>query len=90
MDAKQFNEVIARMDLIIRLLAINIVKDMKTQADRILYLSSLGFRPKDIAGLLGTSQNTVNVALSKARKKIKTVQETEKSVEQETVEGESA
>jgi DNA-directed RNA polymerase specialized sigma24 family protein len=40
----------------------------QTQKDQILVLSSVGFKPKEIAELLNTTSNTVSVALSTARK----------------------
>jgi len=82
MNEKQFNEVMAKMDLIIRLLTLNIVKDMKTQTNKILFLSSLGFQPKEIAKLLGTTRNTVNVALSRSRKKARTAKGTGNPINQ--------
>lgn len=69
MDERQFKEVINKMDLIVRLLALNIVKDLKVQKDKIMTLSSFGFGPSEIARLLGTTPNTVNVALSEVRKR---------------------
>jgi DNA-binding CsgD family transcriptional regulator len=40
----------------------------QTQKDQILALSTAGFGPKEIAELLATTSNTVNVALSTSRK----------------------
>lgn len=80
MDPQQFKEMMAKLDLVIRLLTVSIVKDMKTQTERILALSSSGFGPTDIAKLLGTTANTVNVTLSKARKKTRTTQKTDQPV----------
>jgi len=71
MDEKQFKEIMGKMDLIVRLLAINLVKDLKVQKDKIIALSSFGFGPSDIAKLLGTTPNTVSVALSEIKKKAK-------------------
>jgi len=71
MDEKQFMEITGKMDLIVRLLALNIVKDLKVQKDKIVALSSFGFGPSEIAKLLGTTPNTVSVALSEIKKKAK-------------------
>lgn len=68
MDEKQFKEIASKLDLITRLLALNITKDSKSQKGKILMLSSFGLGPTNIAELLGTTVNTVNVALSRARK----------------------
>jgi DNA-directed RNA polymerase specialized sigma24 family protein len=71
MDEKQFKEIINKIDLIVRLLALNIVKDLAVQKEKILALSSFGFGPSEIAKLLGTTPNTVSVALSETKKKAK-------------------
>jgi hypothetical protein len=70
-DEERFKEISSKMDLIVRLLALNIVKDLKVQKDKIITLSSFGFGPSEIAGLLGTTPNTVSVALSEMKKKTK-------------------
>jgi len=64
-------EISSKMDLICRLLALNLVRDMKVQKEQIIALNSFGFGPSEIADILETSPNTVNVALSRARKKKK-------------------
>jgi DNA-directed RNA polymerase specialized sigma24 family protein len=68
MDEKQFKEIISKLDLITRLLALNMVKDLQSQKDKILTLDSFGLKPKEIADYLGTTINTVKVTLSKAKK----------------------
>jgi DNA-directed RNA polymerase specialized sigma24 family protein len=70
-DEKQFKEITSKMDLIVRLLALNIVKDLKVQKDKIITLSSFGFGPSEIARLLGTTPHTVSVTLSDVKKKAK-------------------
>jgi DNA-directed RNA polymerase specialized sigma24 family protein len=97
MDENQFKEMTNKIDLIIRLLALNLVKDLKVQKDKIIALSSFGFGPSEIAKLLGTTANSVMVTLSMIRKKTKkeeisatkTSQKAEASVvtEQENEEG---
>jgi len=69
MDERQFKELMVKMDLIIRLNALDIVRDLKNQKEKILYLSSIGFGPTDIAKLLNTTANTVSVTLSEVKKK---------------------
>jgi len=71
MDEGQFKEITSKLDLITRLLTLNLVKDRKTQKEKILALSSLGLSPSNIAVILGTSLNTANVALSRSRSKEK-------------------
>lgn len=56
-------------DEVARLLAILIRLQLPTQADAIRELGKAGIGPTRIAELLGTTANTVNVTLSKAKKK---------------------
>lgn len=55
-------------DEIARLLATLIRLQLPTQADAIRELGKAGLRPSRIADLLGTTPNTVNVTLNKARR----------------------
>jgi len=84
MDERQFKEIASRIDLIIRLLALDIVKDLKVQKDKIIALSSFGFGPSEIAKLLGTTPNTVSVVLSEIKKKTKKEEGQPKIVTEET------
>lgn len=59
--------VVSRLDRILRLLAANVAVE-KPQRERIRILSSAGLAPKEIAGALGTTANTVRVALTGIRK----------------------
>lgn len=51
-----------------RLLALLLTKDLK-QSEAISELSRAGFQPRDIADVLGTTSNTVSVALSVMKSK---------------------
>jgi DNA-directed RNA polymerase specialized sigma24 family protein len=63
------DEILAKkIDLLTRLLAVQLVNG-RNQMDQIRLLSIAGMGPKEIAELLGTTANTVNVALSTLRKK---------------------
>jgi DNA-binding CsgD family transcriptional regulator len=62
------SEITKRLDVLIRLSALNLVREMKVQKDQIALLSDAGFQPKQIADILGTTSNTVSVALSGIRK----------------------
>jgi|YelNatPaOPRAMG01_1025707.scaffolds.fasta_scaffold45976_2 DNA-directed RNA polymerase specialized sigma24 family protein len=84
LDEKQFKEITSKMDLIVRLLALNIVKDLKVQKDKIITLSSFGFGPSEIAKLLGTTPNTVSVALSGIKKKTKKEEQATKTAQDES------
>ena len=56
-----------RSDLWTRLIAIGLVNG-KPQKEQIRLLSIAGMGPKEIADLIGTTPNTVNVTLSSLRK----------------------
>ncbi len=61
---KSFEElVLAKLDNVLRVLTVSVTQGMK-QTEQIALLDRLGFPPKEIAALLGTTSNTVNVALS--------------------------
>jgi len=60
--------ILSRLDRIIRLLAASIAAD-KPQRERIRLLSSAGLAPQEIAQALGTTSNTVRVALVAIRKR---------------------
>lgn len=61
-----------KLDEIARLLTVLVRLETKTQADAIREMSKSGIRPSRIADLLGTTANTVNVTIVKAKKKEKT------------------
>ena len=59
------------MEEIVRLLAIQLRRSVETQTEAIEEMSRAGFGPSRIALLLGTTPNTVNVAISNAKKRKK-------------------
>lgn len=63
-----WSEVSAKLDILIRLTALNVVKDVKLQKEQIRTLSDAGFGPSEIADILKTTSNTVSVVLSAIRK----------------------
>jgi len=66
---EQFKELNEKLDKIIRLLALGLVKDFNFQKEKIMMLSSLGYKPSDIAEFIGTTSNTVSVTIFNERKK---------------------
>ncbi|MEE4539318.1 MAG: hypothetical protein V2J51_12615 [Erythrobacter sp.] len=58
-----------KLDILIRLQAAALVREMDTQKEKIAFLSQAGLGPSAIADLLGTSPNSVSVALSGLKKK---------------------
>ena len=66
---KNFEELmLAKLDSLLRVVTVSATQGMK-QGEQIALLDRVGFPPKEIADLLGTTRNTVNVALSNLRKK---------------------
>lgn len=55
------------LEEIVRLLTVQLRRDSVSQAQAIEELSKAGFGPSRIAELLGTTPNTVNVAISSAK-----------------------
>lgn len=66
MDDKQLKLLSDKMDIMIRLLAMNAVSG-KPVKEQIRTLNSLGMTPKQIADALGKTQNQVNVTLHQIR-----------------------
>jgi hypothetical protein len=60
-------EVLERLDILIKLQAAALTERMESSKDKILFLSNAGIRPTLIASILGTTTNNVNVTLSKSR-----------------------
>jgi DNA-directed RNA polymerase specialized sigma24 family protein len=60
-------DVVEKLEKIIRLLAMTAVQGRR-QKEQIEILSQAGFEPREIADLLGTTSNTVRVALVSIRK----------------------
>lgn len=78
-EKKQYEELLARLEKISTLLALDIVKDSPVQKDKIMALSAMGFGATEISKMLNTTAGTVNVALARARKeKLKKTTEPEK------------
>jgi DNA-directed RNA polymerase specialized sigma24 family protein len=67
-DVDRLALVEAKLDTLIRLFAIASIKDLETVKEKAVLLSRAGLAPKDIAQLCETPPNTINVALSNARK----------------------
>jgi DNA-binding CsgD family transcriptional regulator len=67
MHSENATDLAKKIDLLTRLFAIHLVNG-KSQREQIRLLSIAGMGPKEIADLLGTTPNTVNVTLSTLRK----------------------
>lgn len=68
MENNQLKGIEERLDKLIRIVALSSTKGL-TLTDRILLLHQAKFAPKEIADILGTTSNVVNVRLSEMRKR---------------------
>lgn len=68
MEEKQLKEITDRLDKLIRIIAISSSQGLSS-TERIILLNKSGFRPKEIAEIVGTTLNVVNVRLSEMRRR---------------------
>jgi len=68
LDDTQFRELLKRLDVVSRLLALNVVGGKKF-IEQVRILSSAGLKPKEIAELLGKTSHNVSVQLDRLRKR---------------------
>ena len=64
-------EILQELRRISKLLSLTVTRDLM-QKEKIELLANVGFQPKEIADLIGTTPNTVRVALVDIRKKART------------------
>ncbi len=69
MDAEQFKTLSDKLDKVMRLLAVQTVKGLESEQDKVELLDSMGFRPIEIDKLLNKSLGYANAALANIRKK---------------------
>lgn len=67
MEESLQKSILHELRMIKRVLAYDMVANDK-QASQISKLNSVGFQPKEIADILGTTANTVNVTLNRLKK----------------------
>jgi hypothetical protein len=65
-----FSRIEAKLDTLIRLMALSVMSDAQSLKDRAVRLQRAGLTPKDIASLCDTTPNTVSVALSKEKRAV--------------------
>ena len=65
------DEIVKELKQIKTLLAMNLIKDLETKTEKILYLGKSGVDTSEIAKIIGTTPGTVSVAISQAKKKSK-------------------
>jgi CRP-like cAMP-binding protein len=66
------NNVLSELQQIKKLLLVLCTKD-QSQKEQIKILSNVGFQPKEIAELIGSTANTVNVTLNRLKKEGKKI-----------------
>lgn len=67
MDEKMMDEFFTRLDILVKLTALNALAGKKPQ-DKIKALSEIGLKPSEIAQVLGLKINYITAALSNIRK----------------------
>jgi hypothetical protein len=68
-DAPEPHRIEAKLDTLIRLVAIRVVADKKKQAEKAVILRRAGIGPKEIAAICGTTPKTISVALAQSKMK---------------------
>ena len=74
MKDEQFEKIIERIDTLIRLTALNILRDKKPK-EQVKILFGMGLKPIEIARVIDKSQNYVNVTLHRIRKEEESTKE---------------
>jgi len=64
-----WDEIVRELRRIGRILAVIAVKSEESQREQIARLGEMGFLPSEIAKIIGTTPNTVNVTLHEIRRK---------------------
>jgi len=62
MNESQFEEIIRKLDILVKLLSTEIVQE-KEYREQVILLHNIGLQPKEIAKITGKSANNVNVTL---------------------------
>lgn len=69
MEKKMTEEIIKKLDILIKLTAANVIKGDKTQTESIIKLNGMGIGYRDIAKIMSTSESYVALILSKNKNK---------------------
>ena len=69
MEEKNESKIIEKLDLLVKLTAIDVLKDKKTLKEKVELLDNLNLGPTEIAKILGTNKNNVSVMLNYLKKK---------------------
>lgn len=66
-NRNEADEIVRELRTIKALLALNLTKDLEKNVQKMMLLNQAGMSASEIAILIGTTPNTVSVALSQAR-----------------------
>jgi len=64
-------EIVKKLDILIKLTAASLLKEDKNQTASIIKLKSFGISNKDIAQIINNSENYVSMVLSRSKKQRK-------------------
>ena len=64
-------QLLERIDTLIRIQALQAVSHLGTKTEKILFLSEAGLQAKEIASIVGGQPNTVSALIYKRKKKVK-------------------
>ena len=67
-ETDPMTKVASKLDTLIRLVAMDVASRGHSLKDKAVLLQRAGLAPREIAALLGTTPNTVSVALSTAKR----------------------
>jgi DNA-directed RNA polymerase specialized sigma24 family protein len=68
MEDQQLKEISQKLDKLIRIMSLSALRGLTT-TEKISLLHEVGFTPSEIAEMIGTSRNVVNVRLSEMRRR---------------------
>jgi DNA-directed RNA polymerase specialized sigma24 family protein len=71
MSEKQFEQLIRKLDTLIKLVAGSLLKDTKNKTEKVGILDELGIATKEIASLVGTTEKSVETMKKRVRRKRK-------------------
>jgi hypothetical protein len=69
LDGEQFRTLLDKLDKILRLQALNVVKTLPKEQDKIEQLDAAGFKPAEIDRLLGKTSGYSSVVLGRLEEK---------------------
>jgi hypothetical protein len=70
-DSERLARIEEHLELLVRLLALQVSPDSEPMIDRAVRLQKAGLQPKEIAQLCNSTPNAVSVALAKAKRQRK-------------------